>query len=281
MTLRRHDSVAGRQVIETPGSIGGASGTSPEPHLSGIDRRRESIVVRLSVSWFALAFASLATSLPLFALVFAVTSGTAALQLSRAWRRLGFPVQETAAVVVAACMPILGLAGPTVVGVGFLAVGVVALLFWRGGPGRPVDVDRTLGACLPPALAACSPVLLARVETALAISFLVLVSVYDALDYWIGTRSRRYFAGPAAGVVAVAVLSLPLLVMNPTPLGEGLVWYVVAVAVGAPVGQVLASTLVPDAKAIVSGLRRLDTYLLTGPLWVGMLWSGVGSTTVR
>ena len=39
------------------------------------------------------------------------------------------------------------------------------------------------------------------------------------------------------------------------------------VAVGAPLGQLLASALLPAAAAPASALRRLDSLLLVAPAW--------------
>jgi hypothetical protein len=45
------------------------------------------------------------------------------------------------------------------------------------------------------------------------------------------------------------------------------------VAVFAPLGQVVASLALPTAATWVPALRRLDSYILTAPLWAWTLWS--------
>jgi len=45
------------------------------------------------------------------------------------------------------------------------------------------------------------------------------------------------------------------------------------VAVLCPLSQMAASLLLPRAGARAPALRRLDSYLLTGPAWLWLLWN--------
>ena len=58
--------------------------------------------------------------------------------------------------------------------------------------------------------------------------------------------------------------------------GGPVVIYGIVFAVLAPLGQLAASAVLPDADEIASGLRRFDSILLGGPVWAAMLAAGVG-----
>jgi hypothetical protein len=75
--------------------------------------------------------------------------------------------------------------------------------------------------------------------------------------------------GFLAGAAAVGVLTFSLFVVALPPFGgSGVVPYGLAAAVLAPLGQIAASYVLPDGRALASGLRRLDSVLLVGPAWL-------------
>src|SRR3546814_3639658 len=81
------------------------------------------------------------------------------------------------------------------------------------------------------------------------------------------------YEGPAAGASAIVVITFVVSTLPISTLGFGEAWlFGGIVAVGAPLGQILASALLPVANAPATALRRLDSLLIVGPLWV---W-GVG-----
>ena len=57
------------------------------------------------------------------------------------------------------------------------------------------------------------------------------------------------------------------------PFGGSAAWvFGGMVAVFAPLGQIAASLCLPTARTWVPGLRRLDSYILTAPLWTWAMW---------
>ena len=111
-------------------------------------------------------------------------------------------------------------------------------------------------------------VLLARLDQGSAIALLLLVSAYETGDYIVGSGSRNPYEGPAAGLSAIVVVTFIVSTLPISTLSFGEAWlFGGAVAVLAPAGQLLASALLPAAAAPASSLRRLDSLLLTAPLW--------------
>ena len=111
-------------------------------------------------------------------------------------------------------------------------------------------------------------VLLARLDQGSAIALLLLVSAYETGDYLVGSGARNPYEGPAAGLSAIVVITF---IVSTTPfsaLSFGEAWFFGGVvAVGAPLGQLVASALLPAAAAPASALRRLDSLLLVAPVW--------------
>ena len=118
-----------------------------------------------------------------------------------------------------------------------------------------------------------SVVLLARLDQGSAIGLLLLVSAYEAGDYIIGSGSANPFEGPGAGAAGIVVITFILSTLPISALSFGQAWVLGgSVALLAPLGQLLASALLPTAGTPASGLRRLDSLLLAAPVWA---W-GVG-----
>ena len=106
-----------------------------------------------------------------------------------------------------------------------------------------------------------------------ALSLVVLGAAYDAGDYIFGADTRHRWVGLIAGSFAVMVVSFSLWVIQIAPFGGDPVFvFAAALIVTAPLGQVVASFVLPDGRALASGLRRLDTLIVAGPVWVLLLW---------
>ena len=130
------------------------------------------------------------------------------------------------------------------------------------------DAGWTIQCALPVGLAATSMVLLTRLDQGSAIALLLLVSAYETGDYLVGSGAGNPFEGPLAGVAAVAVVTFVVSTFGITAFDVGQAWLFGAlVALLAPLGQLLASAVLPSAAAPASGLRRLDSLLLAGPVW--------------
>jgi hypothetical protein len=233
--------------------------------------------VRLGFLWFIVAFTSIAAGPMATAFVYGSAAAVAAAQTARVWRR-GTP-QPSDVMAAGGAALIAGGACFGAGGAGLGMLGAVVLAF-AGAAGdsrsrnpRIADIGWTLQCALVPGVVAMSMVLLTRLDQGSAISLLLLVSVYETGDYLIGSGSTNPFEGPAAGVAAIVVITFIVSTLPISALSFGEAWlFGGLVAVLAPAGQLLASGLLPEATAPASALRRLDSLLLTAPVWA---W-GVG-----
>jgi hypothetical protein len=170
------------------------------------------------------------------------------------------------AIALGAC---LGAGGA---GLALLAGVAVAFTLATGDSGSPnpavTDAGWTIQCALLPGLAAMSVVLLARLDQGSAMALLFLVSAYEVGDYIVGSGAHNPFEGPVAGLSAVLVVTFIVSTLPISALDFNQSWALGGVvALLAPLGQLLASALLPAANARASALRRLDSLLLTAPLW--------------
>jgi hypothetical protein len=162
--------------------------------------------------------------------------------------------------------------GPGGLGLGLLAATGAALAAanadTRSRNPLLADAGWTLQCALAPGLAAGCMVLLVRFEIGAAIALLLLVSAYEIGDYLVGSGGSSALEGPAAGLAAIVVITFVISVLAVPPFDFTSAWIFGAlVGVLAPAGQLLASALLPDRGSPASGLRRLDSLLLAGPVW--------------
>ena len=119
-------------------------------------------------------------------------------------------------------------------------------------------------------------VLLTRLDQGSAIALLLLASAYETGDYLVGSGARNPYEGPVAGIAAITVVTFIVSTLSISAFDVGQAWlFGGAVAVLAPLGQLLASALLPAAGAPAPALRRLDSLLLAAPVW----WLGVAAVT--
>ena len=110
----------------------------------------------------------------------------------------------------------------------------------------------------------------------------MLVAGYDVAAYTWGSGSSSPLVGRVAGILTVGVLTFTLsvvqLVVSLPPFQlSAAVWVFGGLAATlCPLGQLLASAVLPAAAAPAPALRRLDTLLLAGPAWAFALWGYVG-----
>jgi hypothetical protein len=120
---------------------------------------------------------------------------------------------------------------------------------------------------VPVGLAAGAMVALARIGPVLLLSLVLVVSAYEMGDFLIGTGSTNAVEGPVSGMVSALIVGAVVVLAAPPSIPDPLV-AVGAAVVLAPLGQVLASAVLPRGAAWAPALRRLDSYLLAAPLWV-------------
>ena len=228
--------------------------------------------VRLGVVWFLAAGAALAVGPLPAAIVYGGVAAVAAAQSARCWRRGGARPNEVVAAGMAGAMAAGAVLGAAAAGVALLAGVVVAGVVAGGDRKSPhpivVDVGWTIQCGLFPGLVGLSMVLLDRFDQGSALALLVLVSAYEIGDYVVGSGARTPYEGPAAGLVAVVVVTFVLSATPVYTLSFSATWiFGSLVAIGAPAGQLVASALLPTAAGPASALRRIDSLLLVGPAW--------------
>jgi hypothetical protein len=237
--------------------------------------------VRLGVVWFVVAVVGIYLGITTWAVVVAGVAGLAAAQTAKAlrtrWRR---PAMAVAA-GVAAVPPLAASLGAGLAGMALAAGAVLAAVLANvRGDGRSdpiVDSGAAVRAAAFVAVAGSCMVVLHRVDVGAVVMLLLLVSAYECGDYLIGSGAGNVVEGPFSGILAVVVVTAAAAVVQPPPFdGAGLWLYAAVVAVCAPLGQVVASAILPRAGAPAPALRRLDSYLIAGPAWMVLLGSGVG-----
>lgn len=231
--------------------------------------------VRLGLLWFVGSMLALAAGLLTTTIWFGVAFAAAGSHTLRTWRARGAPVDPRVALIGVVVVIVAAGVGPKPMGVAVLvlAAGAVALaaseLGEGDGPAQAVGrASLVLQSALPPAVAGGCLVLLADLETWAAVSLVLLASAYETGDYLIGSGSSNAIEGPLAGSAAVLVVTLVIAALGVPPfdLGDAVVFGLL-VAPGAIAGQLVASVMLPHARAFAPALRRVDSLLLVAPIW--------------
>ena len=89
----------------------------------------------------------------------------------------------------------------------------------------------------------------------------------ERIDYIVGSGASNFIEGPLAGITTALVLGFPLSLVLMPPFDAAGWQLLVFVALTLPVGQIMASALLPRAGAKAPALRRIDTLLLLAPIW--------------
>lgn len=196
----------------------------------------------------------------------------AGLQAGNAW----FPSQGATRSWTAAAAyltGLAGLAGPWGVPIG-LIIGFITVLFYvllyRGHRRTSAELLDVLSrAAIPAGLAVASLAALGSVGIGVQISLILLVSAYEAGDFIVGSGSSNAIEGPLAGLVALGVMAFILFLIQPAPFdSRSVLLFAVMAGICCPLGQILASGLLPRGNAWAPALRRLDSYLLAAPIWL-------------
>ena len=250
-------------------------------------RRRYAVVydidgprVRLGMLWFLVATVAIVFGPWTTAVAYGGTAVVAAAQSVRAWRRgRQRPDRVVAAamaggIALGACLGSGGAGLAVLAGTG-AAVAVAAKDVKSKLP-TLTDAGWTIQCGLPVGLAAMSMVLLTRLDQGSAFALLLLVSAYETGDYIVGSGARNPYEGPVAGIAAITVATFIVSTFGIAAFDVRQTWMFGALVAGlAPLGQLLASAILPSAGAPASGLRRLDSLLLAGPIW----WLGISAVT--
>lgn len=233
--------------------------------------------MRLGLMWgiavaASLALGRLAFGFPLLCLLLSAAAAIAAMQIVDAWEEPSRGPLRAVAGVGAATVGCASIFGARTLGIAILLLAAVALLVGvsEATRRRPMlaSTALVLQAALPVGLVAASVQLVMRYEIGAAVILLAIVLGFDFGDYLIGSGAGSLAEGPmAGGIVALLVVAIAAIIEAP-PFHGGLVWVFGVVAVVlCPLGQVAASSLLPDATTRAGALRRLDSLLLLAPFW--------------
>lgn len=242
--------------------------------------------ITLGVLWCVAVVGAGWLATPLLALFVAVIAGLAGFQVGQSFRPFVDPAVSAG---IAAVIGFSGFFGALGLGIALILGALAALLVAAGLPSstpvlgpRGVEVppmdslvhraELLARSCLPAGVAAASLVAIERLEFGGFIALVILVSAYEVGDFVIGTGSSNAIEGPVAGLVALAVAAATTYVLLPAPFDtNSYPLFAALAAVCAPLGQIVASAILPRGVAWAPALRRLDSYLLVAPLWLLLL----------
>jgi hypothetical protein len=233
--------------------------------------------VRLGVLWFFGATLSIVAGRWPAAVWWAGAAAFAAVQTVRAWEPPGTKradqVHVVAAAALAALVPLAAGWGTGLAGL-VLLLGVIALPaseLLRGR--RPAAAGAAVIGAVLPAVAAGSVVLATRVNLMTALFLVLAVSIFDAGFFLMGSDAPHRWEGLVGGIVGVLAVTFMMAAFRPPPFEMSSAWLVgVVVALSCPVGQWVATVFLPRRASGVGAMRRLDSYLLAGPLFVAFVW---------
>lgn len=228
--------------------------------------------VLLGVGWFVVLLGLFLVDARLSALLVVPVVAVAGLQTAFAWSGQEAADRRVAALVAAAIV-LAGLVDGRLLGVAVI-VGVVLCLADAAAVGitDPTALLRfgeiMVRASIPVGVAGGSLLLLATDAPEVFVALVLLISAYEAGDFLVGSGADNAIEGPLAGLLAVAVVGAGLTLVQPYPLdANSMPIFAALAAVCCPLGQLLASALLPHGTAWAPALRRLDSYLVAAPIW--------------
>jgi hypothetical protein len=201
-----------------------------------------------------------------------VAAGLAARQVVRAWGSVPWQADMAAGL---AALPVLAALAGTVPAIGSLALVVVVAGVAACAPdgaripglqGRVAAAGIVVVATLA-GVAGAALVLVRSQSVTAALVLVLLVSLYEAGDYIVGSGASNFVEGPLAGATTAVVAGFPLTLILVEPFDVAGLPLLAFVAACCPLGQMVASAMLPRPGAPASALRRVDTLLVLAPLW--------------
>jgi hypothetical protein len=230
--------------------------------------------IRLGMAWAVVTFAMVAGGVAAASVWFTAAALVAAGNVCRIWRQEDRRPVAPLAVFGAAGLPVAAAFGwgPLLA---TLAVVCLAAAVWvpvgalfHQAKGPAVSVPLTLGIAAGIGLAAAAPVLVRDVGVTQAVVFITLLGVYDASNYLVGSGAASAWEGPAAGAAFILAVTLAVAAVFVPPFRGLTPWlFGFVTALLAPLGPYAASALLPEPKTRAPGLRRLDVWIVAGPIW--------------
>jgi hypothetical protein len=120
---------------------------------------------------------------------------------------------------------------------------------------------------VPVAVAGGAMVVIRAESVAAAVILFGLVSAYETGDFLVGSAASNPIEGPLAGGAAVIVAGFPMALLLVEPFDVMGATLLAIAALCCPVGQWIASAVLPRPDAYAPALRRIDTLLLLAPVW--------------
>lgn len=248
--------------------------------------------VTLGVIWFALIvlvplglilFGRVQFAAPLIALVFATVAGLAGLQIANTW--FGSASEgRSAAGLAAFLLSFSSFFGLRIIPLGVLAAAVMVVVGATLTKDQAKDVGQKIivmvRSIFPVGIAAASAITIAVREVevgsgfAVFVALVLLISAYEIGDFIVGSGAHNAFEGPLAGFIALIVVTLGIFIFPPPALPSDLIFFAalgLVTGVSGVMGQMFASVLLPRPTSWAPALRRLDSYLLAAPIWLGLM----------
>lgn len=226
--------------------------------------------VRLGLAWAVVTVLAVAAGPVATAAVFAPAAFFAAGQARRSWRHQPRRPYGPVAVVGAFVCSLAGAVDPVavIIAVVLVAIAGVTAAHLRVG-GRDWDDRLTLAIAILIGVGAAVPSLI-RDDLGLmpALVFIALVHVVDASTFIVGSGASSRWEGPAAGGASAGAVGLAVAAVLVPPFRGMSPWLLAGlVALLVPAGGMAATALIGRREARVPVLRRLDCYLVAGPVW--------------
>lgn len=265
LRARGHGDGAPAPVTEPrgPGRWSGVARLAPPMDVDGPR-------IRLGLVWAAVTTVAVVLGPLATSLAFAGTALGAGGQAARSWRRTSRRPYRPAAAGGAALCALAGSAGPGAVlaAAGVVVVAAVLAQVLRPG-GRDWDARVTVAIAVLIGVGAATPAVM-RDELGLAptLVFVLAIHAVDASIFVVGSGAASRWEGPVAGAATAGVVGLGSAAVLVPPFRGVSPWVLAgAVAVLAPLGTYVATALLGRGEAQVPALRRLDAYLVAGPVW--------------
>lgn len=229
--------------------------------------------VRLGLAWAAISTLAVLIGPVATAIVFAGVALAAAGQTCRTWRskrREDPRPYRPVAVIGATVCALAGSAGPlaVVAAAFFTAVAGFAASQLRWGR-RDWDARTTVAIALVVGVGAASPAVIRdQLGVVAAFAFLFWVHAIDASTFIVGSGASNRWEGPVAGGATAGAIGLAVAAVLVPPFRGLSPWVLAAVvALLVPAGTIAATALLGRGEAPVPGLRRLDAFVVAGPVW--------------
>ncbi len=222
--------------------------------------------------WVLVVVVAVAVEPRVAAAVLGVTAGIAAREVASVAAGSGGVAGEVhLAVPVAAVMPWAAWEASAAAGAVLVAGAVASVIHAAVAHGDRVwaRAGATVQAWLLVGLAAAGPMFAARLELGAVVVLMGVASCFDAGDHLVGADARSSWAGPLAGVVAVAaaVFTASAVGVPPFDVASAPAFGVLA-ALGAVTGPLIGALVAPAGRGLGAvAVRRLDVLLVLGPAW--------------